>query len=504
MLCGLPVAGLGLDFVRGREANLTAIRAGFPAGKLLFAGVVDGRNIWRADLNAAYAQVQELARVVSPERIVLSASCSLLHLPETVSSESAMPVALKRSLSFARERIEELALLSAKLRGETSAAWEDMELAVRAWKNDASRFDASVQKRVDGLASEDFRRLPYAERKPLQDARLALPKLPTTTIGSFPQTPELRKARSRREEDPAGYALAIREEIESVVRLQEEIGLDVLVHGEPERNDMVQFFGDQMRGFATMQEGWVQSYGSRCVRPPIIFGDVARLAPMTVDELRYAQSLTSKPMKGMLTGPITILQWSFVREDVPRSEVAFQIALAIRDEVEDLEEIGLSIVQIDEAAFREGLPLRLADQAAYSDWAVRAFKLATSGARPETQIHTHMCYSEFGDMIDAIAAMDADVISIEDARSEGALLETLKLFAYPQQIGPGVYDIHSPNVPTVEFVVGRLESTLQCLPSSQVWVNPDCGLKTRRYEEVVPSLRNMVTAARKVREKVSG
>ena len=500
MLCGLPVAAIGLDFVRGRSGNLAALQGGFPLDKILVAGVVNGRNIWRTDLDQAFELCQELAKYVPGDRTILSSSCTLLHLPESLAPETSLPSALKGALSFAQERLKELQLLSTALRSGRTAEWQEMRTSLDAWKADTDRQDLSVQARVRSLSDADAQREPYSERKKAQDERLGLPLLPTTTIGSFPQTPELRKARAGRARDPLGYETAILKEIESVVRLQERIGLDVLVHGEPERNDMVQFFGDQMKGFATTLEGWVQSYGSRCVRPPIIYGDVDRLAPMTVKELSYAMSLTSRPMKGMLTGPITILQWSFVRDDIPWFEVAYQIALAIRDEVRDLEEAGLPIVQIDEAAFREGLPLRAADRPEYVQKAVWAFRLATGGARPETQIHTHMCYSDFGDMIEAIAALDADVISIEDARSDGALLGTLRDFQYPQQIGPGVYDIHSPNVPDVEFVVDRLRKTLGCLPVGQIWVNPDCGLKTRRYEEVVPALENMVAAAALVRQ----
>jgi 5-methyltetrahydropteroyltriglutamate--homocysteine methyltransferase len=506
MLCDLPAAAIGLDFVRDRGRNLAAVRAGFPKDKILAAGIVDGRNVWRTDLDQAVLLARELADAASPERLILSASCTLLHLPETTASETKLPKTFRDALSFARERIEELNLLSRALRNGTesvSGEWNAMRQAIEAWKNESSRFDPKVQERVRTLREEDARRMPYSERKSRQDERLGLPILPTTTIGSFPQTAELRKARAHKNDDPEKYEQAILNEIEHVIRLQEQIGLDVLVHGEPERNDMVQFFGDQMKGFATTEQGWVQSYGSRCVRPPIIFGDVDRLAAMTVKELKYAQSLTKKPVKGMLTGPITILQWSFVREDIPRSEVSYQIALAIRDEVRDLEAAGLGIVQIDEAAFREGLPLKRADWNEYIRWTIRSFKIATGGAKPETQIHTHMCYSEFGDIIEAIADMDADVISIEDSRSNGALLETLKQFRYPNQIGPGVYDIHSPNVPTVEFVEGRLRSTLRCLPADQVWVNPDCGLKTRRYEEVIPSLKNIVAAVQKVRASLN-
>ncbi len=498
----LPIGGLGVDFVRGKAANLTAIQSGFPSDKILVAGVVDGRNIWRSDLNETQALVKELAQYVSLERIVLSSSCSLLHLPETVSSEDKLPADVKSALCFAQERLGELRLLSNALQKGNDSVSEDWNLATKAfqaWQENQSRFIPDVQQRVESITDKDTSRLAYAQRRPFQDQALNLPPLPTTTIGSFPQTPELRKARTQRESSPEFYEQAIKNEIQKVVALQEDIGLDVLVHGEPERNDMVQFFGDQMQGFTTTEEGWVQSYGSRCVRPPIIYGDVARLQPMTVKELAYAQSLTQKPMKGMLTGPITILQWSFVREDIARSQVAYQIAIAIRGEVHDLEEAGLKIIQIDEAAFREGLPLRKGDWQAYSDWAIKAFRLATSGAKPTTQIHTHMCYSEFEDMIEAIAAMDADVISIEDARSDGALLETLKEFQYPLQIGPGVYDIHSPNVPTVEFIENKLQATLKRLSLNQVWVNPDCGLKTRKYEEMIPSLKNLVEAAKRVR-----
>ncbi len=356
--------------------------------------------------------------------------------------------------------------------------------------------------RVAELREEAFCRAPLAERDRLQRDRLRLPLLPTTTIGSFPQTPELRRARAQAPQDPEGYEQAIRNEVARVVQLQEELGLDVLVHGEPERSDMVQFFAEQLHGFAATQQGWVQSYGSRCVRPPLIFGDVWRQQPMTVALSRYAQSLTRKPVKGMLTGPVTMVQWSFVRDDLPRSEVAFQIALAIRDEAVALEQdAGLAVIQIDEPAFREGLPLRRADRDAYLAWAVRAFRLASAGVAPETQVHTHMCYSEFRDILAAIAALDADVLSIEDARSHGEMLAVLRDFQYPAGIGPGVYDVHSPNVPTVEAMAEKIRRTLELLPAAQVWVNPDCGLKTRRYEEVIPSLRGMVAAARTVREE---
>ena len=503
-LCTLPVAGLGLDFVRGRTGNLAAFRDhGFPADKFLVVGIVDGRNVWRTDLNDAFALVRELEQGVAPERIWLSASCSLLHLPETAAPEMHLPAALRQGLCFARERLAELVLLARALREgkeAVGAEWAEADAARCAWLDDPARHRPAVQQRVVGLTEADFARLPYAERLPLQRQRLNLPLLPTTTIGSFPQTVELRRARANAHKDPATYQATIAAEIERVIRLQEELGLDVLVHGEPERNDMVQFFAEQLCGFATTREGWVQSYGSRCVRPPIIYGDVERRAPMTLAEARLAHSLTAKPVKGMLTGPVTMVQWSFVREDIPREQVAYQLGLAMRDEARDLETVvGLGIVQIDEPAFREGLPLRRTEWDSYLRWAVRAFRLATSGVSPHVQIHTHMCYSEFGDIINAIAALDADVISIEDARSDGAMLRTLRDFNYPQQIGPGVYDIHSPNIPSVDFIVGKLWATLACLSPEQVWVNPDCGLKTRSYAEVVPALRNMVAAARQVR-----
>lgn len=502
----IPVQGFALDFAsRGRAGNLKALQqSGFPADKILHAGVIDGRNIWRSDLDEVLSFVKSLASVVAPERTVISGSCSLLHLPETLDVETDLDANVKAGLCFAQERLVEIRSLAKALRGGDIAGdqdWAAGQSALAKWKGYTARFIPAVSKQLETLTEAEETRLPYEERRKLQQDKLQLPQLPTTTIGSFPQTPELRKARAARKKDELAYNTAIRAEIEKVIRLQEEIGLDVLVHGEPERNDMVQFFGDQLKGFATTSEGWVQSYGSRCVRPPIIYGDIERLQPMTVTESAYAQSLTDKPVKGMLTGPITILQWSFVREDISRAEVANQIALVIRAEVADLEKEGIGIVQVDEAAYREGLPLRRSDWPAYISWAVRAFRIATAGAKPETQIHTHMCYSEFGDIIEAIDQLNADVISIEDTRSDGALIGTLKSYQYPRQIGPGVYDIHSPNVPAAETMAAKLQQTLSVLPREQVWVNPDCGLKTRKYEEVVPSLKNMVKAAEIARSK---
>jgi 5-methyltetrahydropteroyltriglutamate--homocysteine methyltransferase len=506
-LLQLPVAALGIDLVAGRARNREAVLSQpLPADKQLVLGIIDGRNVWRSHLEAALATVRKISEVVPPERLLLSPSCSLLHLPETVRDEVQLPHELKSGLCFSRERLQELNLLAKAARdgiNTVEAGWEASSQKRKQWLQMAGRTLPSVRERVQRLGSDDFQREPLHQRIELQREYLKLPLLPTTTIGSFPQTRELRQARAQQKQDPAGYDRIIKSEIERVVHIQEELGLDVLVHGEPERNDMVQFFAEQLKGYAATQQGWVQSYGSRCVRPPLIFGDVAREKPMTVGLSRYAQSLTDKPMKGMLTGPVTMLQWSFVRDDLPRREVAYQIALAIRDEVTDLEQVaGLSVIQVDEPAFREGLPLRRADWTTYLEWAVGAFRLSCSGVQPRTQIHTHMCYSEFSDIIQAIADMDADVISIEDARSYGEMLDTLRDFQYPASIGPGVYDIHSPNVPEIELMATKIRGTVERLPASQVWVNPDCGLKTRGYQETVPALRRMVEAARLVRESL--
>ena len=506
-LVQLPVAAFGVDLVAGRKRNLAAIlNSAFPSDKKLVLGVIDGRNVWRSDLDAALKLVQEIAAVIPAEQLLLSPSCSLLHLPETVASEETLPEDLRAGLCFAQERLAELALLSKVLLNGIDSekeAWNNAKELRDRWLHMEGRTVNAVRDRVANLQENDFQRASLAERRELQKQRLLLPLLPTTTIGSFPQTKELRAARAHKAKDPEAYQAAIREEVKHVVQLQEEIGLDVLVHGEPERNDMVQFFGEQLHGYAATTQGWVQSYGSRCVRPPLIFGDVWREHAMTVEMAKYAQSLTSKPMKGMLTGPVTMLQWSFVRDDLPRRDVAYQIALAIRNEVVDLEKAELKIIQIDEAAFREGLPLRRADWAEYLDWAVNAFRLTSSGVAPHTQIHTHMCYSEFSDIIAAIAAMDADVISIEDARSHGEMLETLRDFQYPAAIGPGVYDIHSPNVPNAKTIAEKIRQTLAILPKDQVWVNPDCGLKTRGYAETIPALQHLVEAALEVRESLS-
>jgi 5-methyltetrahydropteroyltriglutamate--homocysteine methyltransferase len=507
LLSTLPVGGIGLDFVRGREANLAAVRAARAIGtKTIVAGLVDGRNIWPTPLDDAYALAHALGDLVGPRRVIIGASCPLWHLPESTRAERGLPPQLSGVLRFAQERLDELSLLARALRhGIDSIAdeWRDAGDERLAWLQDPGRHRPGVQARVASLGDADATRIPYGERVTAQQAALGLPLLPTTTIGSFPQTPELRRARAAASFDasaaPAYHAL-VRAEIGRVVAMQEELGLDVLVHGEPERSDMVEYFAARLGGCTVLAEGWVQSYGSRCVRPPVVFGDVERITPLTVDEARYAQSLTERPVKGMLTGPVTMLQWSFVRDDVPREVVAYQLAIAVRDEVVSLErEARLRVIQIDEPAIREGLPLRRNEWAHYLAWATRAFRVAASGAAPSTQIHTHMCYSEFADIVDAIVALDADVLSIEDARSDGANLRTLRDHRYSHQVGPGVYDIHSPNVPDEERIVSKLRATLEALPAEQVWVNPDCGLKTRSYAEVVPALRNLVAATRVVR-----
>jgi 5-methyltetrahydropteroyltriglutamate--homocysteine methyltransferase len=421
-------------------------------------------------------------------------------------NEAFLPDKIKRWMSFAKQKLNEVTNLS-KL-SDSQYADKEMLLAENK-KAILNRFicDTAVRTRTSSIQAMNFEReLPFEERKAIQSACLNLPVLPTTTIGSFPQTREVRDARSKLKKgllSEKDYTDTIKSFTKEAIEIQEETGLDVLVHGEFERNDMVEYFGERLNGFAFTQNGWVQSYGSRCVKPPVIYGDVSRPASMTADWTAYAQSLTSKPVKGMLTGPITILQWSFVRNDQPRRDTAVQIALAIRDEVADLEQAGAQIIQVDEPAIREGLPLRKADQAAYLEWAVHSFKLSTSVAQPQTQIHTHMCYSEFNDIIDAIAAMDADVITIETSRSQMELLDAFTHYQYPNDIGPGVYDIHSPRIPSVEEMESLLDKALQLIPTRQLWVNPDCGLKTRNWNETVQALKNMVQAAKNVRQKIS-
>ncbi len=501
-LAALPVQGLGLDLVRGPE-NLEQIRSGFPDDKVLAAGILDGRNVWINDLAASSRILEQLTAVVSSDRLLINPSCSLLHVPYDVRLEKGLDTDLARWLAFAEQKLAEVATLTCGVNGEdvrdalqqNAAALEARRTSERVHRPEIEARAAAVDLATMG------RDEPYPRRREAQRS-LDLPMYPTTTIGSFPQTLEVRRNRNRLQKgeiSQAEHDAFIAEEIRRLIALQEEMGIDVLVHGEFERSDMVEYFGERMEGFAFTRHGWVQSYGSRYIRPPIIWGDVSRPEPMTVRWSTYAQSLTSRPVKGMLTGPVTILNWSFVRDDQPRSETCMQIALAIRDEVRDLEAAGIRVIQVDEPALREGLPLRRDQWQKYLEWAVACFRLATGVAAPETQIHTHMCYSEFDDIIEAIAALDADVLSIENSRSNLELLDTFRRFAYQQEIGPGVYDIHSPRVPDADEMRDNLAAVSQVLRSEQVWVNPDCGLKTRRWDEVLPALRNMVQAARDLR-----
>jgi len=507
LLGSLPVSGVHLDVVRGR-GQLDAFLDGWPGSKVLSLGVVDGRNIWRADLDGALVPLK-LAHERLGERLWISASCSLLHVPVDLAHETKLDPAIRSWLAFAAQKLGEIAALKQGLLSGEGAIAEALA-ASRAAKasrraSPRARFEpASV--RVNAIRDRDTRRAsPFAARIHQQRERLRLPLLPTTTIGSFPQTAEIRRSRAAFKRGEIGflkYLEAMRAEIRLAVSRQEALGLDVLVHGEAERNDMVEYFGEQLLGFAFTANGWVQSYGSRCVKPPIIYGDVYRPEPMTVEWARYAQSLTERPVKGMLTGPVTMLQWSFVRDDQPRETTALQIALALRDEVRDLEKAGVAVIQIDEPAFREGLPLKRRDWPRYLDWAVRAFKLASCGVADATQIHTHMCYAEFNDILPAIAALDADVITIETSRSDMELLEAFSAFSYPNEIGPGVYDIHSPRVPDAADMLRLLEKAAETIPLERLWVNPDCGLKTRGWPETEAALSNLVEAARRLRARV--
>ncbi|MCR6686033.1 5-methyltetrahydropteroyltriglutamate--homocysteine S-methyltransferase [Pseudoxanthomonas sp.] len=504
LAASLPVDGLHLDLVRAPE-QLEAVLDKLPAGRVLSAGLVDGRNIWRTRLDNVLLLARYARNRVGAENLWLAPSCSLLHVPVDLDGEKALEADLKSWLSFARQKLGEIKVLADALDGHEGAetALEDARRRIDSRKASPRVHRPAVAARLAALdADAARRRSPYPQRRQAQAAALGLPLYPTTTIGSFPQTHEVREARARFKSgklDEAGYEAFLEAETEKCVRYQEQIGIDVLVHGEFERNDMVEYFGEQLDGFAFTKLGWVQSYGSRCVKPPVIFGDVVRPAPMTVRWSKFAQSLTPRPMKGMLTGPVTVLQWSFVRDDQPRADTCRQIALALRDEVTDLEAAGIKVIQIDEPALREGLPLRRAQWSAYLDWAVHSFRLSASGVADETQIHTHMCYSEFNDIIEAVAAMDADVISIETSRSRMELLDAFVKFRYPNEIGPGVYDIHSPRVPTTAEMVGLLEKARAVLAPEQIWVNPDCGLKTRGWTETRAALERMVEAARILR-----
>jgi 5-methyltetrahydropteroyltriglutamate--homocysteine methyltransferase len=499
------VAAIHLDLVRAPEQLDRALDL-TPQGTLLSLGVIDGRNVWRADLDQALNLLDRAAAKLGPDRLMIAPSCSLLHCPIDLEQESSLDAELKSWMAFAKQKLEEVAVLTEAVnhgRPSVVPKLSASRTAVESRKISPRLHNPVVRQRMAGVNDDMLRRRhPFAQRREAQRRRLALPLLPTTTIGSFPQTAAVRKARAAMKKGEwtlDRYEKFCREEIERTVRFQEEIDIDVLVHGECERTDMVEYFGEQLEGFAFTQYGWVQSYGTRCVKPPVIFGDVSRRQPMTVRWSQYAASLTSRPMKGMLTGPITILQWSFVRDDQPRRDTAFQIALAVRDEVIDLESAGIGIIQIDEPAVREGLPLRRTAWPDYLKWAVDAFLLASTGVGDETQIHTHMCYSEFNDILDSIAALDADVISIEASRSDMDLLDAFVKFKYPNEIGPGVYDIHSPRVPETEEIMGRLQKALRAIPAEMLWVNPDCGLKTRGWPEVHAALRNMVDAAKSLR-----
>ncbi|MBS0450586.1 MAG: 5-methyltetrahydropteroyltriglutamate--homocysteine S-methyltransferase [Proteobacteria bacterium] len=504
LAANLPVAGLHVDAVNGREDVLPLLSM-LPAHKVLSLGVVNGRNIWKSDLGAVLDWLEPLAARLG-ERLWIAPSCSLLHVPVDLSSERKLDAELQSWLAFALQKLDELRVLGAALRHGREAVADQLaaNAAALAARRASPRVNnPAVQAAVArATAALGQRQSPYAQRATRQAALLKLPPYPTTTIGSFPQTTEIRHARSEFKAGRLGaqaYHAAMQAEIRRSVHEQEALGLDVLVHGEAERNDMVEYFGEQLEGYAFSQFGWVQSYGSRCVKPPILFGDISRPRPMTVEWATYAQSLTSKPMKGMLTGPVTILNWSFVRDDQPRSLSCKQLALAIREEVLDLEKAGVRVIQIDEAALREGLPLRKSQWQDYLGWAVEGFRITANGVRDETQIHTHMCYSEFNDIIAAIADMDADVITIETSRSDMELLDAFDSFNYPNEIGPGVYDIHSPNIPTQEHIVQLMRKAAQRIPVQRLWVNPDCGLKTRQWAEVIPALANMVSAARALR-----
>ena len=498
---------VGLDFVYASKENIKAeLEILKDAKTTLFAGVIDGRNIWKSDIDKKLEFLEFVAQYVSKDRLYVGTSCSLLHVPFTLKYEEKLNPEIKSWLSFACEKLEEVCILThlffkIPICDSGIKKYEENQKSAKTRLNSPLIHDIAVQNRVKNLTKFE-RSDKFEDRIKIQREALAYGDLPTTTIGSFPQTTELRQVRNAYKKgliSKEAYEKDIKAYIDECVAFQEEIGLDILVHGEPERNDMVEYFGEQLKGYAFSANGWVQSYGSRCVKPPLLFGDVSRPKPMTVEWIKYAQSKTSKIMKGMLTGPVTIMNWSFVRDDKPRSEVVKQLALAISDEISDLQVAGIKIIQVDEAAFKEGYPLRKENISQYENFSVGAFKLAVSSADAKTQIHTHMCYSEFNDIIKTIEAMDADVISIETARSGNELLKIFKSVGYKQEVGPGVYDIHSPRVPSVEEMVAQINALLEVLPKSQLWINPDCGLKTRKWEEVKPSLKNMVEAVKIVR-----
>jgi 5-methyltetrahydropteroyltriglutamate--homocysteine methyltransferase len=496
----LPVSGIGLDFTVNDENLENLKKFGFPKDKKLIAGIVSGRDPWKIDFAKTVDLINQILNFVSEDKLIISNSSPLFHLPVSIEYEKGhLDERLINLLSFANERLDELKMLKKIINEGFPVPSQNLQAIRDEFK------DEQVRRRVAEIDENKIgRKDNFKERYQKQISLLGLPKFPTTTIGSFPQTKEVRKVRA---DFVAGkisqdeYENFIKEQIRNVIKIQEELGLDVLVHGEFERSDMVEFFGQKMKGFAFTKNGWVQSYGTRCVRPPIIYGDVSRPEPMTVKEISYAQSLTSKPVKGMLTGPVTILSWSFYRKDIPKKEIAYQIALALRDEVSDLEKAGIKVIQIDEPAFREGLPLKKSKQKEYLEWAVNAFKLTNEQVKAETQIQTHMCYSEFNEIIEYIYAMDSDVILIEASRSKGEILDAFEKFKYDHAIGPGVYDIHSPRIPTIEEMLEIAERSIKLIDKNLIWINPDCGLKTRNWEEVIPSLKNMVTVAKIMRER---
>jgi len=502
--CKLPVQGLHIDAINAR-AEVEKVLAQLPADKVLSLGVINGRNIWKSDLSAVLDWLEPIHRTLQG-RLWIAPSCSLLHVPVDLGSEQKLDKEVQSWLAFALQKLDELKVLAHALnngRQSVQAALAENGAAIQSRRSSPRVHNPTVKAAVAKIdAALGRRSSAYPQRAAKQSALLKLPAYPTTTIGSFPQTAEIRQARGQfktGELDDAGYKAVMHREITRSVREQEALGLDVLVHGEAERNDMVEYFGEQLDGYAFSQFGWVQSYGSRCVKPPILFGDISRPQAMTVEWIKYAQSQTAKPMKGMLTGPVTILNWSFVRDDQPRSVSCHQLALAIREEVLDLEKAGGRVIQIDEAALREGLPLRKSQWNEYLQWAVESFRITANGVQDETQIHTHMCYSEFNDIIASIADMDADVITIETSRSDMELLDAFDNFNYPNEIGPGVYDIHSPNIPSQEHIVQLMRKAAERIPAERLWVNPDCGLKTRVWDEVIPALKNMVAAAKTLR-----
>lgn len=506
-LCETPIWAIGLDFVHGKE-NLQSLDIVDKSGKILIAGVVNGRNIWKNDIDDSLKLLETISKTIKKDKILVSTSCSLLHSPYTLEYEQKLDPQIKNWLSFAIEKLDEVALI-AKIFFDGFNSLNNNEIEqyhttkdVLVKKSTSSLLnDINVKNRIASL--DKFQRDgKYEDRIILQEKTLGYGALPTTTIGSFPQTPELRAKRlefKKGEISKDIYEDYIKSYINECIKIQEDIGLDVLVHGEPERNDMVEFFAEKLNGYGFSSNGWVQSYGSRCVKPPFIYGDISRKGSLGYEWIVYAQSKTKKPVKGMLTGPVTMINWSFAREDIPKSTIATQIALAISDEVDDLQKHGIKIIQVDEAAFKEGYPLRFEKRAQYEKWAVDSFKLSVSSSFKDTQIHSHMCYSEFNDIIKTIEAMDADVISIETARSGNRLLKVFKEVGYKQEVGPGIYDIHSPRVPSVEEMKNQIIALLEVLPKKQLWINPDCGLKTRKYDEVIPSLQNMVQAVKEVR-----